>query len=273
MTPDGPDRRPSEVGLGPHVVDVGRGLGHLDGGDEEQADQRHGQRRRQLHPDRDPAHVHPPLPRLPSLSTPASASGGDVSDLFVVTRPHVSSAPQHAWSSCQTRCAPVPRWRRSAVDLARRAGRRWRASPATRQRCGCGTRDEPAADAEPVRSWTVDEANAALGVGRRGRGAGPGPAGSATGPGAPAGRASCARTGTGWCPPTRRPSSPASTSWRPRASCCGTSPAGSIDFPAQAPSGRLVLAVLAGGRGRRSTWWHWPEDGFAGPDPAHQPPD
>ena len=60
ITPDGPDGGAGERGLGAHVVDVGGGLGHLDHGDEEQADERHGERRRQLHPDRDPAHVHPP---------------------------------------------------------------------------------------------------------------------------------------------------------------------------------------------------------------------
>jgi hypothetical protein len=47
---------------------------------------------------------------------------------------------------------------------------------------------------------------------------------------------------------------------------------GLIDFPAQAPSGRIYwLCWLAGEEA--VTWWHWPEDGFAGRTPITEPPE
>ncbi len=46
---------------------------------------------------------------------------------------------------------------------------------------------------------------------------------------------------------------------------------GLIDFPAQAPSGRWYwLCWLAGEDA--VTWWHWPEDGFGGRTPLSEPP-
>jgi hypothetical protein len=46
---------------------------------------------------------------------------------------------------------------------------------------------------------------------------------------------------------------------------------GLIDFPARAPSGRIYwLCWLAGEDA--VTWWHWPEDGFAGRTPLSDPP-
>ncbi len=46
---------------------------------------------------------------------------------------------------------------------------------------------------------------------------------------------------------------------------------GLIDFPARAPSGRIYwLCWLAGEDA--VTWWHWPEDGFAGRTPLTDPP-
>jgi hypothetical protein len=46
---------------------------------------------------------------------------------------------------------------------------------------------------------------------------------------------------------------------------------GLIDFPAQAPSGREYwLCWLVGEPA--VTWWHWPEDGFAGRTPLAEPP-
>jgi hypothetical protein len=46
---------------------------------------------------------------------------------------------------------------------------------------------------------------------------------------------------------------------------------GLIDFPAQAPSGRWYwLCWLAGEDA--VTWWHWPEDGFGGRTPLTEPP-
>jgi hypothetical protein len=46
---------------------------------------------------------------------------------------------------------------------------------------------------------------------------------------------------------------------------------GLIDFPARAPSGRIYwLCWLAGEDAVE--WWHWPEDGFAGRTPITDPP-
>jgi hypothetical protein len=46
---------------------------------------------------------------------------------------------------------------------------------------------------------------------------------------------------------------------------------GLIDFPARAPSGRWYwLCWLAGEDAVE--WWHWPDDGFAGRTPLHDPP-
>ncbi len=46
---------------------------------------------------------------------------------------------------------------------------------------------------------------------------------------------------------------------------------GLIDFPARAPSGRIYwLCWLAGEDAVE--WWHWPEDGFAGRTPLTDPP-
>ena len=47
---------------------------------------------------------------------------------------------------------------------------------------------------------------------------------------------------------------------------------GLIDFPARSPSGRIYwLCWLAGED--TVTWWHWPEDGFAGRTPITDPPE
>ncbi|MBN2624560.1 MAG: DUF2203 domain-containing protein [Acidimicrobiales bacterium] len=47
---------------------------------------------------------------------------------------------------------------------------------------------------------------------------------------------------------------------------------GLVDFPARAPSGRWYwLCWLAGEDA--VTWWHWPEDGFGGRTPLSDPPD
>lgn len=46
---------------------------------------------------------------------------------------------------------------------------------------------------------------------------------------------------------------------------------GLVDFPARAPGGRgYWLCWLAGEDA--VTWWHWPEDGFAGRTPLDDPP-
>ncbi len=46
---------------------------------------------------------------------------------------------------------------------------------------------------------------------------------------------------------------------------------GLIDFPAEAPSGRIYLLCWLLGEAEVA-WWHWPEDGFAGRTPLTQPP-
>jgi hypothetical protein len=46
---------------------------------------------------------------------------------------------------------------------------------------------------------------------------------------------------------------------------------GLIDFPARAPDGRVYwLCWLLGEEAVE--WWHWPEDGFAGRRPVSDPP-
>lgn len=47
---------------------------------------------------------------------------------------------------------------------------------------------------------------------------------------------------------------------------------GLIDFPSRAPSGRAVLLCWQYGEDDL-TWWHLPEDGFAGRRPLPVPPD
>ena len=47
---------------------------------------------------------------------------------------------------------------------------------------------------------------------------------------------------------------------------------GLIDFPSRAPSGRVVLLCWQHGE-QDLTWWHLPEDGFAGRRPLPVPPD
>ncbi len=46
---------------------------------------------------------------------------------------------------------------------------------------------------------------------------------------------------------------------------------GLIDFPARAPSGRPYWLCWVVGE-PKVTWWHWPEDGFAGRTPIDEPP-
>ncbi len=47
---------------------------------------------------------------------------------------------------------------------------------------------------------------------------------------------------------------------------------GLIDFPAVAPDGRTYLLCWLDGEAS-ITWWHWPEDGFAGRTPLTEPPE
>ena len=47
---------------------------------------------------------------------------------------------------------------------------------------------------------------------------------------------------------------------------------GLVDFPARASSGRGYWLCWIVGE-PEVTWWHWPEDGFAGRTPLSQPPD
>ena len=47
---------------------------------------------------------------------------------------------------------------------------------------------------------------------------------------------------------------------------------GLVDFPARTAAGRPFLLCWLVGE-PAVTWWHWPEDGFAGRTPLSQPPD
>ena len=125
---------------------------------------------------------------------------------------------------------------------------------------------------QPPRWWTVDEANAALASHRRASSNRPRrqPRSWPTAP-----RRSRARRGATATPRpvTRRRSS--TTPWRsskPKESCCATSGKALVDFPAAGAERARLLAVLVGRRARRSRWWHWPEDGFAGRTPLSAPP-
>lgn len=46
---------------------------------------------------------------------------------------------------------------------------------------------------------------------------------------------------------------------------------GLVDFPARTPDGRDYWLCWVVGE-PAVTWWHWPEDGFAGRQPLDQPP-
>jgi hypothetical protein len=46
---------------------------------------------------------------------------------------------------------------------------------------------------------------------------------------------------------------------------------GLVDFPARSPSGRRYWLCWVVGE-PAVTWWHWPEDGFAGRTPLSEPP-
>jgi hypothetical protein len=46
---------------------------------------------------------------------------------------------------------------------------------------------------------------------------------------------------------------------------------GLIDFPALTPTGRTYLLCWLDGEDD-ITWWHWPDDGFAGRAPLSEPP-
>ena len=128
----------------------------------------------------------------------------------------------------------------------------------------------PPAGAEPPRSWTLDEANAALGwVGEV-----------------------VARAQDQWQRARDRTSRRARLVRQNGHGLVPADPAaiqaclhelgaegivlrdierGLVDFPARAPSGRWYwLCWLAGEDA--VTWWHWPEDGFAGRTPVDEPP-
>jgi hypothetical protein len=47
---------------------------------------------------------------------------------------------------------------------------------------------------------------------------------------------------------------------------------GLVDFPAQSPTGRTYLLCWLVDE-PAVTWWHWPEDGFAGRTPLSSPPE
>jgi hypothetical protein len=125
-------------------------------------------------------------------------------------------------------------------------------------------------DAEPVRYWTVDEANAALPrvteVVERARAA-------VEGVRSRHAEVKEASGGNGHA----RPSAVAAAFQEAIAALAAEGivlrdpDRGLIDFPALAPSGRVYwLCWLVGEPD--VAWWHWPEEGFAGRTPITQPP-
>ena len=152
--------------------------------------------------------------------------------------------------------------------------RRWRPMAPEGQSAGVtqdpNAPDPPGTGDEPTRSWTVDEANAALGwVGEvvaraqdlweRYRGAS-------------SRRARLVRqNGHGLVPADPAAIQACLDELGAEGIVLRDIERGLIDFPARAPSGRWYwLCWLAGEDA--VTWWHWPEDGFAGRTPLDEPP-
>lgn len=130
--------------------------------------------------------------------------------------------------------------------------------------------EAPPRDDEPVRSWTVDEANAALGwvagvVERAQRGWEDYRATAKR-------RARLVRqNGHGLVPADPSAIQACIDELAAEGIVLRDIARGLIDFPARAPSGRWYwLCWLAGEEA--VTWWHWPEDGFGGRTPLDRPP-
>jgi hypothetical protein len=153
---------------------------------------------------------------------------------------------------------------------ARRVDRRvWHAPPSTGHAAGVAS--EPTGpDDVPVRSWTVDEANAALiwvgGVVARAQDRFQRYRGQASR------RARLVRqNGHGLVPADPSAIQECLDELAAEGVVLRDIDRGLVDFPAQAPSGRWYWLCWLVGEDA-VTWWHWPEDGFAGRTPIDQPP-
>jgi len=120
-----------------------------------------------------------------------------------------------------------------------------------------------------VRSWTLDEASAALAEIRvlvqrlRGLAA---TAARASGNGAPSGNGQT--PGAGEASAALREVLAELTD---RGIVVRDPARGLIDFPARSPTGRDYLLCWLDGEDRIE-WWHWPDTGFAGRTPLSDPP-
>jgi hypothetical protein len=130
--------------------------------------------------------------------------------------------------------------------------------------------EDPPAGPEDIRTWTVEEANAALGwvaevVARAQEGWDVYRAHATR-------RARLVRqNGHGLVPADPTPIQGCIDELAAEGIVLRDVARGLIDFPARAPSGRIYwLCWLAGEDAVE--WWHWPEDGFAGRTPLTDPP-
>lgn len=162
-----------------------------------------------------------------------------------------------AWTPCRQASGPArgPVW--------------WHEAPSTGHAAGVAS-DPTGPDAVPVRSWTVDEANAALGwvggVVARAQDLWQRYRGQASR------RARLVRqNGHGLVPADPAAIQECLDELAAEGVVLRDIDRGLVDFPAQAPGGRWYwLCWLVGEEA--VTWWHWPEDGFAGRTPIDQPP-
>jgi len=130
--------------------------------------------------------------------------------------------------------------------------------------------DPSGPDAVPVRSWTVDEANAALGwvggVVARAQDLWERYRGQATR------RARLVRqNGHGLVPADPAAIQDCLDELATEGVVLRDIGRGLVDFPARAPNGRWYWLCWLVGEDA-VTWWHWPEDGFGGRTPIDQPP-
>lgn len=146
----------------------------------------------------------------------------------------------------------------------------WRAPVPAGHAAGVAADEAPRGDDEPVRSWTVDEANAALAwvadvVARSQRGWEEYRAAANR-------RARLVRqNGHGLVPADPSAIQACIDELAAEGIVLRDIARGLIDFPARAPSGRWYwLCWLVGEED--ITWWHWPEDGFGGRTPLDEPP-
>lgn len=146
----------------------------------------------------------------------------------------------------------------------------WRAPGPAGHAAGVAADEAPPGDDEPVRSWTVDEANAALAwvadvVARAQQGWEEYRAATNR-------RARLVRqNGHGLVPADPGAIQGCIDELAAEGIVLRDIARGLIDFPARAPSGRWYWLCWLPGE-EAVTWWHWPEDGFAGRTPLDEPP-